>query len=125
MGKEQRSDALVVFGVTGDLAKKQIFPALYAMVLRGELSEPVTGVALDDWTKDQLLQRARESIAAAMPTVDEGVFRKLATLLDYISGDYRDAATFDRLRQALGRCKAPLFYLAIPPSMFVPVIEGL
>ncbi len=125
MGEMQRSDALVVFGVTGDLARKQILPALYAMVQHGELNEPVIGVALEDWTKDQLLQRARESISANGKPFDEAIFSKLSTLLNYVQGDYRDAATFDRLGKALGTCKAPLFYLAIPPSMFVPLIEGV
>ncbi len=121
----QRADALVVFGVTGDLARKQILPALYAMVQRGELSEPVIGVALDDWTHDQLVQRARESIAAAVTTIDEAIFSKLAGLLGYVKGDYREADTFARLGQVLGTRKTPLFYLAIPPSMFETVVQGL
>lgn len=121
----QRADALVVFGVTGDLARKQILPALYAMVQRGELTEPAIGVALEDWSHDQLVQRARESITAAVTAIDETTFSKLAGLLVYVKGDYREAATFERLGQALGSRKAPLFYLAIPPSMFVPVVEGL
>ncbi|MEO6609331.1 MAG: glucose-6-phosphate dehydrogenase [Aestuariivirga sp.] len=121
----QRADALVVFGVTGDLARKQILPALYAMVQRGELTEPAIGVALEDWTHDQLVQRARESIAAVVTPIDETIFSKLAGLLLYVKGDYREAATFERLGQTLGSRKAPLFYLAIPPSMFVPVVEGL
>jgi glucose-6-phosphate 1-dehydrogenase len=120
-----RSDALVVFGVTGDLARKQILPALYAMVKHGQLNEPVIGVALEDWNKDQLLQRARESIAAVVPGLDEAVFSQLSTLLNYVNGDYREAATFERLGGALGTSKNPLYYLAIPPSMFVPVVEGL
>ena len=121
----QRADALVVFGVTGDLARKQILPAVYAMVQRGELTEPVIGVALDDWTHDQLVQRARESITAAITTLDETIFSKLVALLFYVKGDYREAATFERLGVALGGRTTPLFYLAIPPSMFVPVVEGL
>ncbi len=125
MDVARRSDALVVFGVTGDLARKQILPALYAMVKHGQLNEPVIGVALEDWNKDQLLQRARESIAAVVPNLDETVFTQLATLLNYVNGDYREAATFERLGRALGTSKNPLYYLAIPPSMFVPVVEGL
>jgi len=125
MSVAQRSDALVIFGVTGDLARKQILPALYAMVQHGELVEPVIGVALEDWSKEQLLQRARESIVAAVPLLDEEVFSKLATLLNYVKGDYREAATFERLGLALGSSSHVLFYLAIPPSMFVPVVEGL
>jgi glucose-6-phosphate 1-dehydrogenase len=125
MGTVARSDALVVFGVTGDLARKQILPALYAMVKHDQLNEPVIGVALEDWTKDQLLQRARESIAASISTIDEAIFSRLSALLNYVKGDYREATTFERLSQALGQCKSPLYYLAIPPSMFVPVVEGL
>jgi glucose-6-phosphate 1-dehydrogenase len=125
MNTVQRADALVVFGATGDLARKQILPALYAMIQRNELSEPVIGVALDDWTKDQLVQRARESITAAVTTIDEAVFAKLSGLLDYVKGDYRETATFERLGQALGTHKTALFYLAIPPSMFETVVKGL
>ncbi|MBS0481824.1 MAG: glucose-6-phosphate dehydrogenase [Proteobacteria bacterium] len=121
----RRCDTLVVFGATGDLAHKKIFPALYAMVARGDLAEPVIGVALDDWSVDQLAARARDGIMAALGTVDETVFARLTGLLRYVSGDYRDAATFAKLKAALGTCNRPLFYLAIPPSMFAPVVEGL
>ena len=79
----QRADALVVFGVTGDLARKQILPALYAMVQRGELTETVIGVALEDWTHDQLVQRARESIAAVVTVIDEAIFSKLARCFSF------------------------------------------
>ena len=121
----QRSDALVLFGATGDLAHKKIFPALYAMVARGTLAEPVIGVALEDWTVEKLQERARNGIAAAIGTVDEAVFARLAALLRYVSGDYRDQATFERLRDAIEPAKHPLFYLAVPPSMFEPVVQGL
>ncbi|MDE2434924.1 MAG: glucose-6-phosphate dehydrogenase [Sphingomonadales bacterium] len=120
-----RCGALVVFGASGDLAHKKIFPALYAMVARGELGEPVIGVALDDWTVDQLVARARDGIIATGTTIDEQVFARLAGLIRYVSGDYRQAATFDKLKAAMGSCTKPLFYLAIPPSMFGVVVDGL
>jgi glucose-6-phosphate 1-dehydrogenase len=122
---EARSDALVVFGGTGDLAHKMIFPALYAMVRRGRLDHPVIGVALDDWSVDDLAARARDGIEKHMGGIDEATFGKLADLLRFVSGDYRSAATFEKLKQALGSSRRPLFYLAIPPSMFATVVGGL
>jgi len=122
---EERSDALVLFGATGDLAHKKIFPALYAMVGRGTLAEPVIGVALEDWDTAQLQARARDGIAKAVGSVDEGVFSRLASLLRYAGGDYRNQSTFDRLKNALGPARRPLYYLAVPPSMFEPVVQGL
>jgi glucose-6-phosphate 1-dehydrogenase len=119
-----QSDALVFFGATGDLAYEQIFPALQAMVRRGHLSVPVIGVAGRPWTSEQLRARARESLQAHGP-VDEEAFGKLAALLSYVGGDYRDPATYGRLAQALGPAHHPLYYLAIPPSLFETVVEGL
>jgi glucose-6-phosphate 1-dehydrogenase len=121
----ERSDVLVLFGATGDLARKKIFPGLYAMVERGTLREPVIGVALEDWGDEQLRARAHESISQALGTIDEEVFAKLASLLHYVGGDYRNAATFDKLKRALGDARHPLYYLAVPPSMFEPVVQGL
>jgi len=120
-----RSDALVVFGVTGDLAHKMILPSLYQMVKRGHLDTPVIGVALDDWTVEQLVARARDAIVGKFGTLDEQAFAKLAALLRYVSGDYQSAATFERLRAQLGAARQPLYYLAIPPSLFGTVIEAL
>ena len=122
---EGRSDALVLFGATGDLAHKKIFPALYAMAARGALTEPVIGVALDAWDVAQLQARAHDGIARALGGVDEAAFAKLAALLHYVSGDYRSQSTFDRLRDSLGSARHPLYYLAVPPSMFEPVVQGL
>src|ERR687884_536901 len=119
------SDALVFFGATGDLAYKQIFPALQAMVRRGTLHVPVVGVAKSGWGLDQLVARAHDSLAHHAGTVDEDAFGRLKALLRYVDGDYRDPATFDRLRQALGPAQHPLHYFAIPPSMFETVAEGL
>ncbi len=122
---EIRSDTLVLFGATGDLAYKKIFPALYALVQRGILNEPIIGIAFDDWDIEKLTARAREGISRAVGTVDEAVFARLASLLRYVSGDYRDQSTFDKLKEAIGDGRHPLYYLAIPPSMFEPVIQGL
>ncbi|CAM5763383.1 glucose-6-phosphate 1-dehydrogenase [Labrys miyagiensis] len=120
------SDALVLFGATGDLAYKQIFPALYSMVRRGVLTSPVVGVAFDPWTLDQLKARAREStIKAYGDKFDEEVFARLSGQLHYVSGDYRSPETFAKLKAALGSSTHPLHYLAIPPSLFETVAKGL
>jgi glucose-6-phosphate 1-dehydrogenase len=113
-----------LFGATGDLAYKQIIPALYAMTLRGHLNIPVIGVAKSGWTVEQFRARARESIAAH-GTLEPNAFEALAARLCYVAGDYHDAATFDRLRRALGPLERPLFHLAIPPSLFATVVSGL
>ncbi len=119
------SDALVLFGVTGDLAHKQIFPALYEMVRRGALRVPVIGVASSDWTIAELRQHARSSIAESGLTVDRHVLTRLLALLKYVDGGYNDASTFVALKQALGDAQRPAFYLAIPPFLFGTVITGL
>ena len=118
------SDALVLFGATGDLAYKQIFPALQAMVRHGHLDIPVIGVAKAGWNLDQLKARARDSVEKH-GSMDADAFRKLSARLQYIDGDYRDQSTYERLRQTLGDAQRPLHYLAIPPSMFAIVAEGL
>jgi len=120
-----RSDALVFFGVTGDLAYKKIFPALHAMARRGALDVPVIGVASSDWTLEQLRERARASITEFGGGVDERAFATLTDRLQYVRGDYTSADTYTRLRAALGSAARPLHYLAIPPSLFTNVIEGL
>ena len=119
------SDALVIFGFTGDLASKKIFPALYAMVKKGALAVPVIGVASSTWNTDQLHQRVRESIEREGRIDDEPAFDRLLELLRYVSGDYKDPATFKALKTALGDAQRPAFYLAIPPSLFATVIESL
>lgn len=118
------SDAFVFFGATGDLAYKQIFPALHALVQRHGLDIPIVGVAKAGWSLDQLKERARDSIASH-GGIDEAAFTKLLSLLQYVDGDYRDAATFAELGKILGSTRCPLHYLAIPPSMFASVAEGL
>jgi len=119
-----QSDALVFFGATGDLAYKQIFPALQALVKRHNLNIPIVGVAKAGWNLDQLKARARDSIQKH-GSLDEAAFQKLCSLLQYVDGDYRDTQTFTQLRQRLGQAQRPLHYFAIPPSMFAPVAEGL
>jgi glucose-6-phosphate 1-dehydrogenase len=119
-----QSDAFVFFGATGDLAYKKIFPALYAMAARGSLNIPIIGMARAGWTLEKLTARARDSVAQDAD-FDAGAFARLAAQLRYVDGDYTDPATFVRLRQALGSAVGPIHYLAIPPSMFSSVIQGL
>ena len=118
------SDAFVFFGATGDLAYKQIFPALQALTRRGRLDMPVVGVGRSHWNVDQLRARARESIEKH-DRFDAAAFARLAARLQYVEGDYRDDATFAQMRRALQSAARPLHYLAIPPSMFAPVVHGL
>ncbi|MCU1276563.1 MAG: Glucose-6-phosphate 1-dehydrogenase, partial [bacterium] len=124
MSPPLHSDALVFFGATGDLAYKQIFPALQAMVREGTLKVPIIGVAKSGWNLEQLRARARDSVERH-GGVDRGAFDKLVSLLRYVDGDYGDAATFQALRRELGGAKRPLHYLAIPPSAFTAVVNGL
>ena len=129
------SDALVLFGVTGDLAYKQIFPALFAMCRHGALNVPVIGAASSAWTLEQLRARAKESIehaAAAGATAesgDPGALDRMLSLLRYVSGNYNSACTYAALKRALGdgqgAAQRPLHYLAIPPTLFPTVIHGL
>ena len=118
------SDALVFFGATGDLAYKQIFPALQALVSRHNLRIPIIGVARSGWSLEKLKARARESLEKH-GGVDEAAFAQLSALLRYVNGDYNDPAMFTRLRRALDGTSHPLHYLAIPPSAFSTVAEGL
>ncbi len=120
-----RSDALVLFGITGDLAYKMIFPALYAMCREGTLTVPVIGVASSAWRIEQLRERATESVRHNGAVIDPRVLEQLLSLLQYVSGDYSDPATFAALKQALGEARRPAHYLAIPPALFPTVIEGI
>ena len=119
-----KSDALVFFGATGDLAYKKIFPALQAIIRRGELDMPIIGMARAGWTLDKLRERAKDSLQQS-GGVDAQAFAKLSAQLQYVDGDYNDPATYERLKQVLGKAARPLHYLAIPPSMFAPVVQGL
>jgi glucose-6-phosphate 1-dehydrogenase len=118
------SDALVFFGATGDLAFKQIFPALQALARHQELEMPIIGVARPGWTVEKLKDRMRASLEQH-GGVDADAFARLCARLNYVEGDYQDPATFTRLKQALGAAQHPIHYLAIPPSMFTAVIQGL
>jgi glucose-6-phosphate 1-dehydrogenase len=119
-----RSDALVFFGATGDLAYKKIFPALQAMARRGRLDFPVVGVAKSGWTREQLVERARKSVTE-YGGLNAEAFGVLEERLRYVDGDYNDPETFTHLRSELGAARRPAHYLAIPPSMFPTVIEKL
>ncbi|HWY94273.1 MAG TPA: glucose-6-phosphate dehydrogenase [Steroidobacteraceae bacterium] len=118
------SDAFVFFGATGDLAYKKIFPALYAMARRSGLDIPIIGMARAGWTLDKLRARARDSIEHS-GDFEPGCFDRLAAQLRYVDGDYTDPATYAKLKQALGPATRPIHYLAIPPSMFASVVQGL
>src|SRR6186997_2141102 len=115
-----RSDALVVFGATGDLAYKKIFPALHAMARRGKLDFPVIGVGRSSWNREQLVARAEASVAEHGGGVEREAFGRLASHLDYIDGDYNDPAMFSQLHALFERhhARRPAHYLAIPPSVF-------
>ena len=119
-----RSDALVFFGATGDLAYKKLFPALQALIRRGHLDMPVVGVARSRWTLDQFKARAKDSLEKH-GGLDPAAYVKLSSLLHYVEGEYGHPTTCEKLRRVLGDAKRPLFYLAIPPSLFATVVEGL
>src|SRR5580704_6309578 len=118
------SDALVFFGATGDLAYKQIFPALQALVKRHNLQIPIVGVAKAGWSLEQLKARARASVTEH-GGLDEEAFAKLSALLQYVDGDYREEKTYSELTRVLGQARRPLHYLAIPPALFADVAQGL
>jgi glucose-6-phosphate 1-dehydrogenase len=119
-----RSDALVFFGATGDLAYKKIFPALQAMIRGGELDMPIVGLARPPWSLDKLRERARDSLEHH-GGVDPDAFAKLCAQLRYVGGDYSDPSTYAQLREALSGARRPLHYLAIPPSILGTVVQGL
>jgi len=120
-----RSDALVFFGASGNLVFKDIFPALQGLAAAGQLDIPVIGVARSEWTRDDLVARARASVEASAMGLNRSAFEQLSKKLQFIQGDYQDAATFSRLRDLLGQAAHPLHYLAIPPSLFADVVRGL
>ena len=119
------SDALVLFGVTGDLAHKMIFPALYAMAKRGTLTFPVVGVAFPKWSLERLHKRVIDSIKRSGGIDNQRALKRLLSALTYVSGDYKDPGTFAALKKELGGARRPAHYLAIPPSLFETVIQGL
>jgi glucose-6-phosphate 1-dehydrogenase len=119
------ADVLVIFGITGDLAKVMTFRSLYRLERRGLLGCPIVGVAVDDWTVDDLRKRARESIEGTGETLDKDVFDRLAARFSYVAGDFSDSATFDRVAAEIKGKSSPVFYLEIPPFLFATVIKGL
>ncbi len=120
-----RADALVLFGITGDLAAKKLISSLYNLASRGRLPSIVVGVASTDWTDDELRLHVRKSLEANGIAIDDSVFRVLAGSLRYVAGDYRNPETYRQLGDALGEARLPVCYLAIPPSLFGGVVEGL
>jgi glucose-6-phosphate 1-dehydrogenase len=124
-GNGATADVLTIFGLTGDLAKKMTFRALYRLEARGMLDCPIVGVAIDDWDVEKLRTHAHDAIADTIADADEDVFSRLAARLSYIQGDYSDAATFERVGKAIGDAKQPVFYLEVPPSLFATVVKGL
>ena len=122
---DAEADALVIFGITGDLAKVMTFYSLYRLEARGLLTCPVVGVAVDDWSTEQLVQRARESVLAKAGQLDEEVFARFAARLSYVSGDFADDATYQRVADAVRSFQNPVYYLEIPPFLFATVIKGL
>ena len=122
---DHRGDAIVLFGATGDLARKMIFPSLYRLATRKRLGVPIIGVARSAWTESDLAERARTSLEESGREIEEGVFRQLAGSFGYVSGSYEDPSLYDRLAARLTGTRRPLFYLAIPPTSFPDVIRGL
>ncbi len=122
---EKPADVLTIFGLTGDLAKKMTFRALYRLEARGMIDCPIVGVAIDDWDVEKLREHAREAISTTVDSPDEDVFSRLAARFSYVQGDYSDPATFQRVRDAIGDAKRPAFYLEVPPSLFATVVRGL
>jgi glucose-6-phosphate 1-dehydrogenase len=119
------ADRLVIFGITGDLAKVMTFHSLYRLEQRGLLDCPILGVAVDDWSVDQLVERARESIVGTGEDLDEDVFKRLAARFSYVAGDFGDDATYGRVADAIMGAALPVFYLEIPPFLFGRVVKGL
>ena len=122
---ENHADLLVIFGITGDLARRMTFRALYRLERRGLLDGPVIGVASEDMTTGELVKHAREAIGEGGQDVDDSVFGRLARRMSYLHGDVTDAALYRRLAAQVGRAKRPLYYLEVPPSLFGPIVEQL
>jgi glucose-6-phosphate 1-dehydrogenase len=119
------ADALILFGITGDLARRKLFSALYDLTAAGKLDMPVIGVASSNWSDSELVEHAHQSLEAAKKPIDEDVFSRLASRLSYVSGNYRSADTFAQIAQSVGERQCTVSYLAIPPVLFDDVISGL
>jgi glucose-6-phosphate 1-dehydrogenase len=121
----RNADVLVIFGITGDLAKVMTFRSLYRLERRGLLDCPIVGVAVDDWSVDQLKERARTSIVETGEPLDDAIFERLASRFSYVAGDFSDAETYKHVADAISEARTPVFYLEIPPFLFGTVIKGL
>ena len=121
----QAADALVIFGITGDLARKMTFRSLYRMEAAGRLDCPIIGVAFEDWSLDQLVKAAREGAGAGGEKVDERIFKRLAARLSYLHGDFKASSTYEQLAEKMKDISRPLYYLEIPPSLFATVVTEL
>ena len=124
-GGEQVADVFVIFGITGDLAKVMTFNSLYRLEQRGLLDCPIVGVAVSDWSDEDLRSHARADIEGCGTEIDDAVFERLAARMSYVSGDFGDPGTYERVAQAIGEARCPVFYLEIPPFLFGAVIKGL
>src|SRR5262245_50774062 len=124
MNGQPSCDVFVIFGITGDLAKVMTFRSLYRLEQRKLLDCPIVGVAIEDWSVDELVERARNSIVETGEALDEAVFARLVSRLSYIHGDFGDAGTFKRLAAEI-HGQRPVFYLEIPPFLFATVVKGL
>jgi glucose-6-phosphate 1-dehydrogenase len=124
-GGQQVADVFVIFGITGDLAKVMTFNSLYRLEERRLLNCPIVGVAVSDWSADDLRSHARQAIVNCGTTIDEAVFDRLASRMSYVSGDFGEADTYERVARATGEARCPVFYLEIPPFLFGRVIKGL
>jgi glucose-6-phosphate 1-dehydrogenase len=123
--EDAAADVLTIFGISGDLAKKMTFRALYRLEAARKLDCPIVGVAIDEWDDEQLRRHARDAVEATVKDPDQDVLSRLAARLSYVQGDYADAATFERVKKAIGDAGQPVFYLEIPPSLFATVVAGL
>jgi glucose-6-phosphate 1-dehydrogenase len=124
-GSSSRADVLVIFGITGDLARKMTLGSLYRLERRNQLDCRIIGVARNDWTVDDLVEHARAAVKDTVPDYDHAVFKRLAARFDYVSGDYGQEATFKRVKEAVGDAERPLFYLEVPPFLFADVVGRL
>src|SRR5258708_2835706 len=116
---------MVIFGITGDLARKMTFRALYRLEYRKVLDFPILGVASDDMTRQKVIEQARGAINESGEDIDDEVFDRLAGRLDYLHGDVTDSQLYDRLSELIGSDYRPLYYLEMPPSLFAPIVENL
>ena len=122
---DRPADVLVIFGITGDLARVMTFRSLYRLEARGLLQCPIVGVAVDDWTLDQLVERARSSIEATGERIEPAVFKRFTERLSYVSGNFTEEATYDQVAEAIKGAACPVFYLEIPPFLFGTVVKCL